>query len=66
MIFLIVLTFIIGLGIYYLTNLDFTVGSGFHYKKKKDDMIKDAEYTIVEDKKIEIEGGNSSNRKSIY
>ena len=64
MILLIVLTFIIGLGIYYLTNLDFTVGSGFHYKKKKDDMIRDAEYTIVEDKKIE--GENSSNRKSIY
>ena len=48
MIFLIVLTFIIGLGIYYLTNLDFTVGSGFHYKKK-DNTIRDAEYIVLED-----------------
>ena len=47
MILLIALTFIIGLGIYYLTNLDFTIGSGFHYKKK-DTTIRDAEYTVLE------------------
>ena len=48
MVFLIALAFIIGFGIYYLTRLDFTIGSGF-YHKKKDTMIRDAEYTVLED-----------------
>ena len=48
MIFLIILAFIIGLGIYYLTRLDFTIGSGFHHKKK-DTTIRDAEYVVLED-----------------
>ena len=52
MFFLIVLAFVIGLGIYYLTRLDFTVGSGFHYKKK-DNTIRDAEYIVLEDKDTE-------------
>ena len=48
MVFLIALAFIIGFGIYYLTRLDFTIGSGFHHKKK-DTTIRDAEYTVLED-----------------
>ena len=47
MIFLIVLAFIIVLGIYYLTNLDFMIGSGFRHKKK-DTTIRDAEYIVLE------------------
>lgn len=52
MIFLIALAFIIGLGIYYLINLDFTIGSGFHHKKK-DTTIRDAEYIVLEDEDTE-------------
>ena len=47
MILLIALAFIIGFGIFYLTRLDFTIGSGFHYKKK-DNTIRDAEYVVLE------------------
>ena len=52
MFFLIILAFIIGFGIYYLTRLDFTIGSGFHHKKK-DTTIRDAEYTVLEDEGTE-------------
>lgn len=52
MFFLIILAFIIGFGIYYLTRLDFTIGSGLHYKKK-DTMIRDAEYIVLEDEDVE-------------
>jgi hypothetical protein len=52
MIFLIALVFVIGLGIYYVTNLDFTIGEGFR-RRKKDTTIRDAEYIVLEDEDTE-------------
>ena len=55
MVGLIILAFIIGLGIYYVTTLDFEIGSGISEDKSK---AKDVEFTVSdedsdEDKKIE-------------
>ena len=42
---LIILTIIVGFGIYYVTTLDFEIGSGISEEKSQ---AKDAEYTVNE------------------
>lgn len=51
MFFLIALAFFIGLGIYYVTSLDFVVGRG-PFDEDKDNVIRDAEYTILEEDSV--------------
>ena len=44
MLILLAIAFLIGLGVYYVTILDFEVGTGFTEEKKQ---AREAEYTIV-------------------
>lgn len=46
---LLTIAFLIGLGIYYVTNLTFEIRE----KTKQDRMIKDVEYRVLEDEKHE-------------
>lgn len=42
---LITITFFVGLGLYYITGLDFEVGTGFTEMKKK---ARDVDYEVVD------------------